>query len=101
MRKPTKEYPIATFLDNDIIQFYPQDIKSVWFTYLRYPKIPFWAYTIAPDGYPTYNPAGSTDIELPEMCMDELAATLLNRIGISVREQGLSNWAMATKNSGV
>jgi hypothetical protein len=101
LRKPTKEYPICTFLNNDTIQFYPQNMKSVWFTYLRYPTAPFWAYTIAPDGYPTYNPAGSIDIELPEMCMDELAATLLNRIGISVREQGLSNWAMATKNAGV
>lgn len=101
LRKPTKEYPICTFLGNDIIQFYPQDIKSVWFVYLRYPQTAKWAYTLAPDGFPLYNAAQSVNIELPEICADEMAVTLLNRVGISIREPGLTDWSNFVKKTGV
>jgi hypothetical protein len=101
LRKPTKEYPICTFLGQDIIQFYPQNIASAWLVYIRYPKKPVYNFTLAPDGFPTYNPATSVDIELPEICADELAVTLLNRLGISVREPGLSDWANYVKKTGL
>ena len=100
LRKPSKEYPICTFVGEDKIQFYPQNIRSVWFTYLRYPKTAKWNYTIGTDGLPVYNPTGSVDIELPQMCFDEMAVTVLNRVGISIREGDLSQWANITKNAG-
>lgn len=100
LRTPTKEYPICTFTGNDKIQFYPTTIKSVQFTYIRYPKTAKWGYTVDTDGLPVYNPTTSVDIELPEICMDEMAATVLNRLGISIREGALSQWANITKNAG-
>lgn len=101
LRKPTKEYPICTFIGNDIIQFYPLDITSAYLVYLRYPIAPVWAYIPDPDGYPIYDPANSVDIELPEICIDELAVTLLNRVGISIREPGLTDWANFNKRTGL
>ena len=101
LRKPTKEFPICTFVGNDLIQFYPQNITSAYLVYLRYPQKPVWDYTLAPDGYPIYNPATSVNIELPEICTDEMAVTLLNRVGISIREGALSEWANYVKNSGM
>jgi len=100
LRKPTKRFPICTFI-GDGLQFYPENIKTALLTYIRYPKTPVWAYTIAPDGFPTYNPVTSEDIELPEIVCDELAATLLNRMGISIREPGLVDWANYVKKTGV
>jgi hypothetical protein len=100
LRKPTKEYPIAVFEDNDKIQFYPQNIKSVKFTYIRYPKTPKWNYTIV-KGIPVYSATGSQDIELPFDCIDELAVTILDRIGITIREPGLVDWSRYIKTTGV
>lgn len=101
LRKPSKEYPICSFIGGDKIQFYPQNMKSAWFTYIRYPKQAVWNYTIGQDGLPVYNPTTSVNVELPEICFDELAATVLNRLGISIREGELSQWANITKNAGV
>lgn len=101
LRRPTKEYPICTFLGQDIIQFYPIDTRSAHFTYLRYPQTPVWAYNLDPDGFPIYDAANSVDIEFPEICADEMAVTLLNRIGISIREAGLTEWANFNKQMGM
>lgn len=102
LRKPTKEYPICTFLGSDIIQFYPENIVTAYLVYLRYPVKPVWAFTLDPfDSFPVYDPVNSVDIELPEICIDELAVTLLNRVGISIREGGLSQWANFVKSSGM
>lgn len=101
LRKPSKEYPICTFIGNDIIQFYPQDIANAYLVYLRYPTPPVWAYTLDPTGYPLYDPANSVDIDLPQICVDELAVTFLNRIGISIREPGLTDWANFNKRTGL
>ncbi len=100
LRKPTKAYPICTFIGAGI-QFYPEDIKSALLTYIRYPLKAVWAYTLQPDGFPLYNPSGSQDIELPEIVTDELAVTVLNRMGISIREPGLIDWANYVKKTGV
>jgi hypothetical protein len=100
LRKPTKQYPIAIFEDADKIQFYPQNIKSVKFTYIRYPKKPIWNYNII-QGQPVYTALGSQDIELPEICIDELAVTILDRIGITIREPGLVDWSRFIKSTGL
>lgn len=102
LRKPTKEYPICTFIGNDQIQFYPQNIASAYLVYLRYPIKPVWGFTLDPiDAFPVYDPLTSVNIELPEICADELAVTLLNRVGISIREGGLTQWANYVKTSGL
>lgn len=99
LRKPTQEFPIAVFVGSDELQFYPTDIKQAILIYIRYPKTPVWAYTIN-QGIPVYNPAGSQDIELPEILADEMAVTILERLGIVIREPGLVDWSRYVKNSG-
>lgn len=99
LRKPTLENPIATFLGNDEIQIYPENVKSALFTYIRYPATAKWNYTVV-KGIPVYQPVGSTDVELPEICADELAVTILDRIGITIREPGVTEYARYIKNSG-
>ena len=101
LRKPSKEYPICTFMGNDIIQFYPLDVRNALLTYIRYPQTAKWNYFLDPDGFPNYQAAGSTNIELPEICADEMAATLLNRVGISIREGALTEWANYVKTTGL
>lgn len=99
LRTPTMENPIAVFLGNDEIQFYPQDIRSVYLTYIRYPKRPVWNYNIV-GGIAVYNPVGSQDIELPMICADEMAVTILDRVGITIREPGLIDYSRYIKTTG-
>ncbi len=99
LRYPTKKHPIAFFLDNDKVQIYPQDIKSVLFTYIRYPKVAKWNFTNQ-NGIPVYNPVGSVDIELPEICIDELSAWILSRLGLTIREGALTDWSNYVKSTG-
>lgn len=100
MRYPDKEYPICRFF-KDYVEYLPLDIRTVRFIYIRYPQTPYWNYTNPSGTMPIYNPTGSTNIELPQICADEMAVTLLNRLGISIREEGLINWTNYTKQSGV
>lgn len=97
-RQPTKNYPIAR-MEQGEIRFLPTDLKSVEFTYIRYPVRPVWGYTTA-GGFDTYDPNTSTNIELPEMCGTEIVLMLLNKIGISIREPGLINYADRQRQAG-
>lgn len=97
-RQPTKNYPIAR-MEKGMIRFLPTDLKSVEFTYIRYPVRPVWGYTTS-GGFDTYDPSTSTNIELPEMCGTEIVLMLLNKIGISIREPGLINYADRQRQAG-
>lgn len=99
LKQPTKRYPIAVFGDADKIYLYPNDIKTVLFTYIRYPKPGKWAASYA-TGAPIYDATNSENIELPDICADELAVTILDRVGISIREAGLVNWSRYIKETG-
>lgn len=100
LRQPTSQYPICVFLADDTIQFYPEYIKLAYMSYIRYPKKPIWGYTIV-GGIPVYDPNTSVDIELPEICADELAVTILDRLGITIREPGLVEWSRYIKEKGI
>lgn len=99
VRTPTKEYPIARF-EAGKIQFMPQDLGKVDFSYIRYPLKPVWGYTVATNGVATYDAATSVNIELPEICGSEVVMALLQKIGISIREPMLINWADKTRQMG-
>lgn len=97
-RQPTKNYPIAR-MEKGEIRFLPTDLKSVEFTYIRYPVRPVWGYTTS-GGFDTYDSATSVNIELPEMCGTEIVLMLLNKIGISIREPNLINYADRQRQAG-
>lgn len=95
---PDKDYPICKF-DNRYIQFAPQDLQIVNWSYLRYPKKPKWNFT-AQGGFATFDAVGSQDIELPKILMKELALTLLDQLGFNTREAGMVNYADKGKATG-
>ena len=97
-RKPDLDYPIAR-MEAGKIQFLPCGLHQVQFTYFRYPKTPYWNSTSA-NGVTTYDPVGSQDIELPTICTSEVTLACLSKLGISIREQQIVNWAERTRQQG-
>jgi hypothetical protein len=97
-RYPTKEYPIARMQPNQI-EIAPRDISAVELSYYRYPVKPVWGYTLQ-SGLATYDPATSTNIELPDICGTEVVLAMLNKLGISIREQQVINWSERTRQQG-
>ncbi len=105
LHQPSLEYPIAKMVASGdsnqpiAIEFAPRDIGKVEFTYYRYPLTPVWGYTTA-GGFATYNPATSTNVELPLICAEEVVFSCLQRLGISIREPMLINWADKQRQMG-
>ncbi len=98
IRTPSKKYPIARMKDLQI-EVAPIDLGKIELTYLRYPKKPFWNYTTS-GGFSKYDPVGSQDIEMPEICAEEVVYMCLNRLGISIREPMLIQWAERNRQMG-
>jgi hypothetical protein len=97
-RYPTKEYPIARMQPNQI-EIAPRSISSIELSYYRYPVKPVWGYTLQ-FATATYDPATSTNIELPDICGTEVVLAMLNKLGISIREQQVINWSERTRQQG-
>lgn len=75
---------------------YPSSITSgVTVQYIRYPTTPIWGYASLVTGEPVYNPAASTDFELPESDFSDLVARILQYAGVSIREQEVVQIASA------
>lgn len=99
--KPTKKYPVCRFNDNDQIEFAPIDLRTVQFTYIRYPVKPVWAYT-TPDGYtPLYDATSSVNVEMPAMLKNMMCYFILTKLGINIREPQLQQFAELLKTKGV
>lgn len=99
IRKPTAQHPIARMEDQKRFQVLPTSITEVELSYVRYPEKPVWAYTTS-GGFNVYDAANSVQIELPEICATEFVVSLLNYLGISIREPILINWAERKKQTG-
>ena len=99
LHKPTKEYPLARMVAGGI-EFAPKDLGEVNLIYFAYPPRPVWGYTTA-GGFNTYNAATSTNINLPQMCAEEVVMATLQRLGISIREPMLINWADKQRQQGI
>ena len=97
-RYPTKEYPIARMQPNQI-EIAPRSISSIELSYYRYPVKPVWGYTLQL-GIAIYDPTTSTNIELPDICGTEVVLAMLNKLGISIREQQVINWSERTRQQG-
>lgn len=110
---PTLENPICVF-QSSYIQFYPENLQSVEFTYLRLPKTPFFDYNIANDEYvflpqgqfhngsnlPAGTPSRTVELEWPEETHIDYVNRILSYVGINLREEQLINFAAQAKSSG-
>lgn len=82
---PTLEYPVAAYREQGIL-VYPKEINRIILTYLRYPAIPIFAYTVVDDEY-VYNPTGSVQVDFPEVLHSEFATRVARYLGINLREE--------------
>lgn len=85
---PTKRYPRLAYYDN-YMQFYPRDLGSVVYTYLREPAKPIWNYIITPQGYPQYVAAGSVDWEFLDQYHNAIVMMICEYLGLNIREADL------------
>lgn len=81
---PTLKYPVASFKASGI-QVYPKEINTLTLTYLRYPVVPVFAYTVVNDAY-VYDAATSTQTDYPETLHPEFAMRVGKYFGITLRE---------------
>lgn len=83
--EPSVRFPKCAYY-NDFIEFWPRNLQSIIFTYLREPVMPKWAFTTDTNGRPVYDPANSVDLESGIESVNEIAFTVLAFLGISIRE---------------
>jgi hypothetical protein len=84
----------------DYITMYPTSIVgygAVQATYFRYPKPPKWTYVTLSGGEPSFDQSQSDyqDFELPQEDEYKLAVKILEYCGISIRENEVTQFAMA------
>lgn len=95
---PTQRYPICVFY-NTYMQFYPIDLKSVVFTYLKTPPAPFRAYTVSGD-IDIYDAGNSTQVAYPEIFHMEICRIILNYMGVNLRDNELQSYNERYKQRG-
>jgi hypothetical protein len=84
---PTLEYPIAVYKEPGI-QVLPKEITQVLLTYLRFPVVPVFGYTVSQDEY-VYNPTTSTQVDFPATLHPEFAVRICKYLAINIREDEL------------
>lgn len=99
IRKPTRKYPVAVFYDT-YIQFYPTDLDTIEFNYLRQPKTPIWAYTVS-NGRPVYDGDNSVDFEAPDEAHNEIVANICSYLGLNLKDAELVQYAEMAKKQGI
>jgi hypothetical protein len=84
----------------DYFQFYPSNVGTVIFTYLRMPETPMWAFTVV-NNRPVYDPANSVDVDIQEISTSEVVMNVCNFLGINLRENDLIQYSELKKQEGV
>lgn len=91
--KPTLEYPIATYINNQIV-VNPKDITGIQIVYVRHPTTPKWDFTINANDQEVYVPIGapgstSRNLEFPVLDWENIANIAVKYISIFLRESEL------------
>ena len=97
--EPTRQQPVCVLYDN-FIQFYPENLVGIVFTYLRQPKVPRWGFTVI-NGREVYDAANSVDWEFPDEVHNEICMKVLSYVGIKLRENDLLQYAELKNQQGV
>lgn len=84
---PTLRYPVATYRESGIL-IKPDEINRITLTYLRYPVVPVFAYTVTSDEY-VYDAANSTQVDFPETLHAEFSVRVARYVGVNLRENEL------------
>lgn len=85
IKYPTIEYPIATYLNNQIL-IDPSDITMVSLQYVRLPATPKWAVTINQNDQEVYDPANSVQLEFPQIEWQNIANLVIKYYSMFLRD---------------
>jgi hypothetical protein len=96
---PTEEYPVYAMGQGDAIAIAPNTIQAnVAAIYIRYPIDPIWSYVTLTNGEPMYNAGSSVDFEVAEDEESMLVNKILEKAGLSIREQEVYKTAQSNDN---
>lgn len=101
IKKPTHEFPACNFHDKTRVLFSPKDLSSVSFSYLKKMAAPVWAYILDDNDNAIYDASGSTDIDLPEILLNDVSRIIVGYMGINIREDQLIQYSELLKSKGV
>lgn len=91
LQEPSLRFPkYSEFATN--IRFLPKNLGIVEMDYFRTPLTPVWGFTTV-NGRPVYNSATSTDLEIAEFSVNEIAGLFLQLIGVNLSDQNIANFA--------
>lgn len=122
IKQPTYKYPVCNF-QNTFIRFLPNNLRFVDFIYLRQPKTPVYDYYFGTDGSYIYLPQGinytlqageqgsngqtsgvvvsqTQELEWDDINKLDIAALILQHIGINLREGALMQYSEKVLNTG-
>jgi hypothetical protein len=97
--EPDLDHPYG-HVEGSNIRVYPESIDRAYLTYLRQPISPEWGFDIV-NNREVYNASLSTDLDIPEEVMNEVAMMHLSYIGIHIREQELIAYSEQHKRDGI
>jgi hypothetical protein len=99
LTSPTVEYPIYNITSGNVIEVRPPVIQAdVYASYVRYPVDPIWSYVTLTNGEPMYNAGSSIDFEVAEDEESMLVDKILEKAGLSIREQEVYKTAQSNDN---
>jgi hypothetical protein len=96
---PDSDHPYGN-IEGAGVRVYPETIDRVEMVYLRQPLAPVWGFTLV-NNRELYDASTSTDLDIPEEAMNEVAMMHLSYIGIHIREQELIAYSEQQKIAGV
>lgn len=93
---PSTEIAVAKYSPSSFTVS-PSSISTLDIEYIKQPADPEWAYTTS-SSREVYDAGSSTDFELPEIFLNELAMRILSKLGISTKEGDVVKTANALRN---
>ena len=91
LRTPTNSYPIAVDTSTGF-SIYPQQTQIGFLWYLKRPSTPNLSYTQSGRDI-TYDPTTSTQLDFSDIYVNNILAKALKYAGVSMDENGISNFA--------
>lgn len=96
---PIADNPVYLQIDNGL-QFYPVDLGTARFSYIKSPTTIVWASTPDIYGRRIYNPGGSTDPAWYEQDMLDIIVRALAMIGVNLQLGAVQQYSQMIKTQG-
>lgn len=96
---PISNNPIYLLVQEGL-QFYPNNLGTAKFSYIRTPATINWNYTTDIYNRPIYNPIGSQDPEWYDLDAMQIISRALAMLGVNLQLNMVQQYAQSIKNTG-